>query len=87
MGRLPEEVGLVGRDAIDQADDFLVQPALFEQIGAVLVEGGETQGPHPFAQTTFDHGALGRRKQDAHLTFDQFGDVAELTIGEMFGSG
>ena len=84
MGRLPEEVRLVGRDAVDQADDFLVQSALFEQIGAVLIEAGEPQGPHTFAQTAFDHGALGRGQQDAHLAFDQFGDTAELLVGETF---
>ena len=57
-------------------------PPLFEQVGAVLIEAGEPQGPDAFAQTTFDHGALGRGQQDAHLAFDQFGDTAELPVGE-----
>ena len=86
MGRLPEEFRLIGRDAVDQADDFLVEPALLEQIGAVFIEAGEPQGPDTFAQTTFDHRALGGRKQDADLAFDQLGDRAELAIGETLRS-
>ncbi len=41
MGRLAEEVGLVGGDAVDQVDGLGLQPVLVEQVAAVVVERGD----------------------------------------------
>jgi hypothetical protein len=65
MGRLSEELGLVGGHRVDQVDDLGLHPVLLEQVVAVSVHVVDPRRPHPAAQAPLQHGALVGRHLDA----------------------
>jgi hypothetical protein len=83
VGRLAEEIGLVGGHAVDQVDQFDLEILLVEQPVDILIDVGAVEDTDPLQKPAFEHQPLGGREFDPHLGFDQFGDGTKMTLAEV----
>jgi hypothetical protein len=82
MGRLAEEIGLVGGHAVDQVDQFDFEIFVVEQPVDILVNVGIIEDTDPLQQPALEHQPLCRREFDPDLGLDQFGDRTKMTLAE-----
>jgi hypothetical protein len=76
--RLAEELGLVGRDAVDQLLPLGAGRPLLVDVTEVVAVAGEPELPQPPAEAGGDHGALGVGEVDADLLEDERPEGLEL---------
>ena len=83
MAGFAEEVGLVGRDAIDQMRQLLLEMAAVENVAGIVVDISQIERPHALAQAPFDHRLLGGRQLDADPLLYDLGERLEVSFAEM----
>ena len=64
MGRFPEEIGLVGRDKINDIITFRAKSAVLKEVTVIVFNRVKTEGLHPSAQAALDHHLLARGQFD-----------------------
>ena len=80
VGWLAEEIGLVGRHAVDQVDQLGLEMLGVEQVLDILVDVGIVEDADPLQQPPLEHEPLCGGEFYPHLGFDQFGDRTKIMI-------
>ena len=78
MVRLAKEIRLVGRDRIDQMDQFLALAAGREHEIAVFGARGQLQAVQAPPEADLEHRLLSRRSNDTALRMDQRAEPLEI---------
>ena len=85
--RFAEEIRLVGRHAIDQMDEFVVQLAAFENRVTVIFDPRQAKGSNSLAQPAFDHRPFARRQTDARVLLHESGQLSEMPFLKLIRHG
>jgi hypothetical protein len=78
--RLPEKVGLVGGDDVDQMDELLLGAGAAEEVLGVFRERTEAELAKPLLEARLEHRLLRRGHLDAALAVDECAEAGEIPV-------